>query len=152
MFYFSLANAVAVGKALEALQSARMALTGSLIINTKEHFPEEWAMTHYNIGQILHEMGRRKSSNDLFLASVGHFKESLTVFSEEDEPQFWSQAQAGLGGALTSFAIGRPEKEKITYLNIAMDAYKEALKVITKDSLPLRWAALQVDTEKSTKT
>jgi tetratricopeptide (TPR) repeat protein len=135
-------------ESMEALQSARMAITGSLIINTKEHFPEEWAMTHYNIGQILHEMGRRKSSNDLFLASVGHFKESLTVFSKEDEPQIWSEAQAGLGGALTSFAIGRPDKEKTTYLNISMDAYKEALEVITKESLPLRWAALQVDTGK----
>lgn len=125
-------------------------LRQGLIIKRREGPSLGVGQTQTNLGLVLLEQGQRTGGEEgakLITEAVEAHRQALKVYTPEDHPQKWAMIQDRLGNAL-SFLGGRLNafNRSGTTLQVqAVEAYKAALTVRTKDTMPQDWAATQTN-------
>jgi tetratricopeptide (TPR) repeat protein len=99
----------------------------------RERLPQakDWARTQYNLGLALVEVGARRGANgraDVEAALAAH-RNALSVYSPEDSPRFWAQAQMGVATAFMVLS--------------AMESNQAARANDIQHQAPLDWGAIQ---------
>ena len=128
-------------------KSARNAYQAALTVYTREQLPQGWATTQNNLGNALSELAGRSDgvqSSQYLQQAVDAYRNALQVRTREKLPQDWAATQNNLGIALGDLA-GRSEgAQAYQYLlQQAVDAYRNALQVYTREQLPQDWASTQ---------
>jgi len=127
-------------QSIEAYQNA-------LQVYTKADFPQNWAGTETNLAGVWLREGERVSGEKaaaLFAQAVDAYRNSLEVRTKADLPQDWAWTQTNLGTALADEADHVSEDQAsvdqtASLLDQAVQAYRSALEVRTKDGLPQAW-------------
>jgi tetratricopeptide (TPR) repeat protein len=126
----------------QAVEAHRMALT----VYTREHLPQQWAMTQNNLGNALQNQGTRTSGEAgvrLLAEAVEAYRQALTMRTREQLPQDWATTQNNLGNALQNQGNRTSGEAGVRLLAEAVEAYRQALVVRTREQLPIQWAATQ---------
>ncbi|MBI4249443.1 MAG: hypothetical protein HY611_08060 [Elusimicrobia bacterium] len=127
----------------EAVEAYRKALR----VRTEKTFPLEQAVTRNNLGNTLNDLGTRlggEEGKDLLSEAVEAYQGVLRVRTQGDIPQQWATTQNDLGVTLRNLALrlrGRPQCAE--FLQQAVEAFRNALKVRTQNELPQDWAMTQ---------
>jgi hypothetical protein len=61
-------------------------------------------MTQNNLGTALRALGARESGTETLTKAIDAFREALTVFDQEQSPDYWRVAQQNLNVALALIA------------------------------------------------
>ena len=123
-------------KALQAYQGALLHIDG-------ETAPQDWAMTHNNLGNTLQEQGIRTAGDagaELLGQAVSAYRNALEVRTREDLPQDWAMTHNNLGNTLQEQGIRTAGDAGTKLLGQAVSAYRDALEVYTREDLPQQWA------------
>jgi CHAT domain-containing protein len=118
-----------------------IAITGyeiALTIVTFDAFPQDWAMTQYNLGEVYSNRIRGDKADNLEQA-IASYTEALKVYTFDAFPQDWAMTQNNLALAYSDRIRG----DKADNLEQAIARYTEALKVLTFDAFPQGWANTQ---------
>src|SRR5262249_3421012 len=78
-----------------------------LEVMTREQFPQDWAMTQNNLGNVLNDLGTRLNgelSAQCLELSVAAYRAALEVYNPEQLPQDWAMTQYNLGSVLSELA------------------------------------------------
>ena len=127
------------------------AYQNALQVYTKADFPQNWAGTETNLAGDWLKEGERVSGEKaaaLFAQAVDAYRNTLEVRTKADLPQDWAWTQTNLGTALSDEADHVSEDQAsvdqaASLLDQAVQAYRSALEVRTKDGLPQAWAATE---------
>jgi tetratricopeptide (TPR) repeat protein len=118
----------------------------ALQVYTREHLPQDWAMTQNNLGAALSLLGDRTGGAEgakLLAEAVAAYRQALLVRTHEHLPQQWAMTQNNLGNALSSQGDRTGGAEGAKLLAESAAAYRQALQVYTRDHLPQQWATTQ---------
>ena len=77
-----------------SFEEAIAILTSALEIRRRELFPQDWALTHYNIGRALLDLGRIDSDPVKLGEAVSNFRDSLSVWSSDQQSEEYKSASA----------------------------------------------------------
>lgn len=116
---------------------------------THERAPLEWAGVQSGLGSALSDLGQRGRSSRRLEEAIAIYREVLKKCPCESDPMIWARTQNYLGIALQVLAgwEARPgykfEHNPEQLNKEAVAAYREALKVWTRESAPMEWAAMQ---------
>jgi tetratricopeptide (TPR) repeat protein len=127
---------------LAAMNRARMtdaisAYQRALRVFDRTRFPQEYAILQNNLATaflsipLSDERGKMREA-----LAVQAFEEGLRVVNLIDHPAEYAMLQNNLGNALQYAASAHPLANNLR----ALDAYKEALKVRTREAMPLEYA------------
>lgn len=120
------------------LDRAVTAFREALTARTRERAPLDWAITQYNLGNVLQTLGNQ--GDDAALAdAVTAYREALKEHTRERLPLDWAMTQNNLGNALQTLGARGDD----VALADAVIAYREALIEITRGRSPSQWAAVQ---------
>ena len=128
----------------EAVEAYRQALT----VFTRDDLPQDWATTQDNLGNMLQALGERQGGAEgsrRLAEAVDAYRQALTIRTRDDLPQQCAMTQNNLGQACARGA-GRAaggSGEEARRLAEAVEAYRQALTVFTRDYLPQDWARTQ---------
>ncbi len=110
----------------------------ALTVFTREAFPQDWAVTQYNLGNAYYYRIRGDKGENLEKA-IACYQEALKVKTFEAFPQAWAGIQFNLGQAY----LDRIRGDKGENLEKAIACYQEALKVRTFEAFPQAWVHTQ---------
>jgi tetratricopeptide (TPR) repeat protein len=130
------------------LAQAVEAYRNALQLRTREQFPRAWAMTQNNLGSALKEQALRTAGGDaatLLAQAVEACSNALQVRTREQFPQAWAMTQDNLGNALKEQALrtAGDDAAAAALLAQAVEAYRNALQVYTRERFPQDWARTQ---------
>ena len=138
--------------AMLLLKQAVQAYQDALEVYTQADLPQDWAATQADLGNALVE---EANNTDPFTASMPVIQEAVKAYRNALEvrtraalPLDWARTQMGLGNALTleSLAAAFVSLSLSTSLHDqAVEAYRNALQVLTKADQPQDWAATQMN-------
>ena len=118
-------------------------------LSPRETFPEDWAMTQYNLANVYGDRFRGDRADNLELA-IGCYKLALEVYTREDFPEDWAMTQYNLAIAYRNRLGGRANADsdriggdRAENLELAIKGYKSALEVYTRADFPKDWAMTQ---------
>jgi tetratricopeptide (TPR) repeat protein len=83
----------------QAVEAFKLALQ----VYTRDQFPQYWAVTQNNLGNVLMDQGVRtagQKGNDLLGQAVKAYKQALQVRTREQLPQDWAMTQNNLDAVL----------------------------------------------------
>jgi tetratricopeptide (TPR) repeat protein len=115
----------------EELEQAVIAHNKMLETQTRELVPLAWAMTHYNIGDLLLALGKREFGTQRLEQAVTAYRNALTVYTRENMPFDWAKSQNNLGNALQLLGERKAEAGLIEQ---AVMAYDRVLAVLDPTS------------------
>jgi tetratricopeptide (TPR) repeat protein len=130
----------------KVLRKSVAAYRDALTVYTKEQFPQDWAMTQNNLGNVLGNQGTRtggEAGTRLLAEAVQAYRDALTVYTKEQFPQDWAMTQNNLGNVLGNQGTRTGGEAGTRLLAEAVQAYRDALTVRTKEQLPQQWATTQ---------
>ena len=117
--------------------------TKALEIYTREHLPQDWAVTQNNLGVALRAHADRTEGpkgTELLAQAVSAYRSALEVRTREQLPQDWAMTQNNLGVVLWDQAARTEGPKGAELLAQAVSAYRSALEVRTREQLPQDWA------------
>jgi CHAT domain-containing protein len=109
-----------------------------LKVCTFKKFPQQWAMTQYNLALAYYSRIRGEKADNLEIA-ITAYEKALKVLTFDAFPQEWAMTQNNLAVAYSKRIRG----EKADNLEIAIAYCQEALKVYTFDAFRQQWAMTQ---------
>nr|NCS41314.1 tetratricopeptide repeat protein [Microcystis aeruginosa BS13-10] len=139
IFYFS--NLIAQFPLGNIAINKEIAIAGyeiALTVFTFDAFPQNWAVTQYNLALAYHNRIRGNKAENLEQA-IASYREALKVDTFDALPQEWAMTQNNLALAYHNRIRGN----KAENLEQAIASYREALKVYTFDAFPQQWAGTQ---------
>ncbi|NJN11041.1 MAG: tetratricopeptide repeat protein [Richelia sp. RM1_1_1] len=102
---------------------------------TREAFPQDWATTQLNLGNVYRERIKGDKTENIENA-IFCYQAAFQVLIRQSSPQEWAMTQMGLGGAYSERI-----KENISEnIETAISCYQVALQVLTRQSSPQEWA------------
>lgn len=113
---------------------------------SRKDFPEAWAGTILELGQVYSELALLTTNQDsekLFSNSTEAFRRALEIFTREAYPQQWAQCQSSLGATLATQGLRTEGAAGNKLLADGAEAMKKSLEIITRERLPLQWAKVQ---------
>ncbi len=113
---------------------------------SRKDFPQTWAGTILELGQVYSELAlltSGKDSEQLFSNSTEAFRRALEVFTREAYPQQWAECQSNLGATLISQGLRTEGAAGDKLLVEGAETLKKSLEVITRSHAPLQWAKIQ---------
>ncbi|MCW5633678.1 MAG: hypothetical protein KIT17_10100 [Rubrivivax sp.] len=124
------------------LQAAVQAGRECLLELTRERSPLRWARVQSTIGAALGLWARREGSMARRHEAVAASRAALGELSPERSPHEWAAEQCNLGIVLAEIGGQQPGAEGSETLQAAVDAYRAALQVFSRDAAPARRAAV----------
>ena len=118
----------------QAIEHHQQALT----IFTRKAFPEDWAMTQYNLAVTYNDRIRGDRANNLEQA-IEHCQQALTVYTHKAFPEGWAMTQNNLAVTYRNRIRG----ERADNLEQAIEHFQQALTVVTRQAFPEKWAMTQ---------
>ena len=117
----------------------------ALEVFTRHAFPRQWARTHINIAAAYADLVSLRQP-DALASAIRHSRQALEVLSREREPGLWALIHRTLAHALHASANhhASPRLHAKT-LQRARIHYRKALRVVTRNSDPIAWGAIQAD-------
>ncbi|WP_293054461.1 CHAT domain-containing tetratricopeptide repeat protein [Moorena sp. SIO3F7] len=112
----------------------------ALTVFTREAFPQFWASTQYNIGNVYHYRIKGDKGQNIEDA-IACYKQALRVYTFEAFPENWAWTQYNLGIAY----YDRIKGDKGQNIEDAIACYKQALRVYTFEAFPENWAMIQTN-------
>ena len=82
-------------------------------------------------------------SNYQFAASRSHYENALRHIAKVQQPQLWGAVQNEIGIVIRELAVRTEGNDIHTLFKQAVQAYREALTVRTREALPQQWAMTQ---------
>ncbi len=82
-------------------------------------------------------------SNYQFAASRSHYENALRHIAKAQQPQLWGAVQNEIGIVIREFSVRTEGNDIPTLFKQAVQAYREALTVRTREVLPQDWAMTQ---------
>ena len=128
------------------LDKAVAAYRNALQVRTREHLPQDWATTQYNLGNTLGLKGiytEGEAGQQLLDKAVTAYRNALQVITRAQRPQAWAAIQNNLGNALQEQGIRTRDEAGQRLLGEAVVAYRNALQIYTRAQLPQHWATVQ---------
>lgn len=125
-----------------AIEEAIAAFHAALEIHHQHKQAHDWALTQYNLGNTLQGLAveRPDSSGLLWQQSAAAYRQALSVFTAQADPDEWGCVQNKLGMSL--FQQGRHTDGR-ALLTEAVNAFRAALSVRPKENAPAAWAHTQ---------
>ena len=90
------------------LEQSVAACWAALKVYTREQFPQDWAATQNNLGNVLAVLGERASGEQAaryLEQSVAAFRAALEVYTREQLPKQWAMTQNNLAVALGNLSV-----------------------------------------------
>lgn len=115
-------------------------------VYTREHAPDDWAMTQNNLANALGDQAvllEGEQQKYLLQEAIEAYRLALQVRTREHAPDDWATTQNNLAAALTSQAALFEREEQMRLLEEAIEAYRLALQVRTREHSPNQWAMTQ---------
>ena len=134
-------------RAAALLTQAEASARAALEVLTKADHPEDWSMAERSLGNALLAHSLTMSGNqahDLLLQGAAAIQASLQA-SVNDDPLDWAGLQQNLATILSTESKDFSGRQAIDLMIQSVAALRFELQVITKASLPLRWAGTQYD-------
>jgi hypothetical protein len=126
------------GEALAALVAPIVAKLKPLAENPPASFPDETRAQLWNAyaaGEA--RLGEERGDNARLASAITFYKKTLTIWTRDIFPLRWAATRNNLGATLQM--LGRSESGMI-HLEEAVAAYREALKELPRERMPLDWA------------
>jgi uncharacterized caspase-like protein len=138
------------------LVEAVTALRSALEVSTREEAPLEWARVNLSLGRTLVDFGNlaaafgyRDQAVSLVLEAVTAFRDSQKEYTFQKRPTEWASAQLQLARALKQAGMMMAALGSVTdgagMLNEAAQAFRDALKVHTRQDFAREWANAQTE-------
>jgi tetratricopeptide (TPR) repeat protein len=127
------------GNRAENLDWAIKCFEKALEIRTKEDFPKDWAQTQNNLGNTYCDRIYGDPMENLE-RGIDAYKAALEVYTSHSQKflQEWAMTKSNLGAAYQEQMLIRGDGEES--LKAAIAAYRVALRVRTRKTLPKQWA------------
>lgn len=125
-----------------ANEKALAAYQNSLLVYTKEKFPEEWAGVQVNLGNLYSLSNDKETGMPRHDKSVVAYRLALEVINVERDARRWAIVQQNLGNAL--FQLGTREAG-IRFPSAALEAFTAAETAISRKDFPLDWAMIRAN-------
>ena len=125
-------------KAIEVFESALQ------VFNYKD-FSLDWAAAKTNLGNLYCDRTEDTKENNIEIA-ISHFKDALKIRTYDNLPEGWAETQNNLGNAYSDKAkalVVKNQENSKQVLREAVECYKKALKVRTRNALSHDWAMTQ---------
>ena len=126
------------GDTAENLEMAIAVYQYALQVRTKEAFPNQWAMTQYNLGIAYRNRIKGNNAQNVELA-LAAYQKALEVYTKETFPTAWAATQYNLGIAYSN----RIKGDKTENIEKAIAAFQNASEIYTRDAFPEEWAEIQ---------
>ncbi len=126
-------NADPIREAVQSLRAALHVESGDSAVK---------ARTAANLGNALVALASREPGTSNLEEALLTYRDALQMWTREDNPNEWAEAESGLGKALR--LLGQRE-HLVDRLEQAATAFRSALEVWTQNDQPLKWAAVQVN-------
>ncbi len=110
----------------------------SMQVFTREHYPEDWAKTQLNLGNIYIERVKEDKADNIE-GAISYCQAALQVLTRQAFPQPWAIAQMTLGTAY----INRIKEDKAENIENAISCCNAALEVFKREVFPQYWAQTQ---------
>jgi tetratricopeptide (TPR) repeat protein len=138
--FSSLIRRFPLGDRMLNLELAITANKLALQIRTRDSFPEDWAMTQHNLGNVYADRIRGERAENLQKA-IEAFEFALQVRTCERFPEQWARTQISLSSVYYHRVRGKREEN----LEQAIKSAKRALQILTYENEALResWAMTQ---------
>ncbi|MGF1672850.1 MAG: hypothetical protein ACFCUV_04095 [Rivularia sp. (in: cyanobacteria)] len=136
--FSSLIQEFPLGKRVNNLE---IAIAGYETINsvfTHDKYPEQWAATHYNLGNAYGDRINGEKAENIEKA-IHCYQSALQVHTRETYPYEWAMIHNNLGNAYSN----RVKENKIENLNKASHHYENALLIHTQQAYPDEWKLAQ---------
>jgi tetratricopeptide (TPR) repeat protein len=131
------------------LEQARAAFQAAQEIYTRQSAPADWAMTQNNLGEVLREQAVITEGTEgatLLEEAAVTLRAALEVFTQKSAPAEWAAAQDHLGHVLINQALRTENVARAkALLRQAVTAFRSALRVRMRQTLPVKWAATQAN-------
>ena len=101
-----------------------------LEVRNKQADARGWALTSYNVGLTLSDLGALLGDADTWQQAVDAFTASLEVYTEADSATDWADTEEGLGWALANLGARTRNRDLIAQGRAAME---EALRIYQND-------------------
>ena len=141
------ARASAQNERVTFLGDAIRACEQALYVRTRDAVPLEWAVTQVHLANALRAKAHAIGGSATLLArSADACRLALQVFTQDSSPQQWAGTQNNLGNTLREQAQASKEESPDRCAQLvaeAVEAYRLALQVRTRDALPYDWAETQ---------
>ncbi|WP_013321074.1 DUF3110 domain-containing protein [Gloeothece verrucosa] len=135
LMFGNLINEFPFGSVKNNLEISIQAYKSALIVYKPQTFPEYWAMTQMNMGNVYARRIAGKITDNIETAILC-FQEALTVYDKDEFPYYWAMTQHNLSNVYTERIKGNKEKNVET----AIDCCRKALTVRTFKAFPREWA------------
>jgi CHAT domain-containing protein len=138
---FTFSNLIAQFPLGNIADNVELAIAGyqiALIIFTFDDFPEYWAMTQNNLGNVYANRIKGNQSENIETA-IFYFKEALKVRNINNFPEDWAMTQINIGNTYCN----RVKEDRGENLETGIEHFQEALKVYNINYFPIQWASLQ---------
>lgn len=134
-------------KRIEYLKDAIKAYRAALEVRTREQSPEDRGATYLSLGNVLSRLGVQVDGAD----SIKHLNDAVQAYNSVLEiipdgtqlSRLRSLTQNNLGNTLSSLGERVDGADSIRYLNDAINAYRAALEVRTREHSRYEWAETQ---------
>ncbi len=124
-----------IGDRAENLTKAINCYEAALTVRTEKDFPQNWALTKNNLGNVyLFLPGGDRAEN--LTKAINCYEEALTVRTEKDFRQDWAMTKNNLGLAYGNL----PGGDRAENLTKAINCYEAAFTVRTEKDFPQDWA------------
>lgn len=127
-----------LGNHSDNLEIAVSGYQAALMIFQRDHFPEQWAGTHNNLGNAYVERIQGDRAENLEKA-IASYQAAAEVYGRDNAPDDWAMVQNNLGTAY----FNRVLEEKAKNIETAIEYYLNALEVYQRELNPYKWAAIQ---------
>ena len=115
-----------------------IAITGYnilLTIYTQQEFPQEWAVTNYNLS-IAYTQIIKGDGGDNLEKAIAACEDALTIYTQQEFPQKWAVTKYNLSIAYTQ----RIKGDRGDNLEKAIAACEDALTIYTQEEFSQEWA------------
>ncbi len=125
------------------LEEAIAAYRAALEEQTRDRVPLDWAMTQNNLGNALSTLGEWEGDAARLEEAIAVYHAALEEQTRDRVPLDWAMTQYNLGFALDILAKLQPYPDRIVSWRDAMDAWRNAQSVHSREADPAIWASLQ---------
>lgn len=122
------------------LTRARNAHANALRLTSRQHDPQNWAISQNNLGVDLRALGERTADPGLLDQAIAAHRDALTVRTPKATPMDWARSQTNLGIALSSLGDRTADP---ALLEQAIAAHRAAQTVWTVETTPKDFADSQ---------
>ena len=125
------------------LEEALAAYRAALEVQTRDRGPLDWAITQNNLGNALSTLGEQEGDTARLEEAIAAHHAALEVQTRDRVPLEWAMTQFSLGFALDILAKLQPYPDRIASWRGAMEFWRNAQSVYSREAHPAYWARLQ---------